>query len=160
MIFTFGKQRIFAKTYRSYICVMFVYVQNCERVARALTELQTCWCYDTKQWLRCLCWDWCGECVYKTWHWKSIYRYPNVCASKEQRMSPIHVMNAFYLATLSNKKKHEEKNENYPLNHKLFHNVVKSLRKPKQCRWGYLRMIKIERAKTQRHPGKNTLRTH
>ena len=29
-----------------------------------------------------------GECLYKkTWHWKSTSRYPNVCASKEQKMS-------------------------------------------------------------------------
>ena len=40
-----------------------------------------------KLWLPCPCGDWSGECVYKTWHWKSISRYPNVCASKEQKKS-------------------------------------------------------------------------
>ena len=33
----------------------------------------------------CPCADSSRECTYKTWHWKFISRYPNVCASKEQK---------------------------------------------------------------------------
>ena len=66
----------------------------CVRDAPAGTELWTC------QMLRVQtvtanvfslrvqnCADSSGECVYKTWHWKFISRYPNVCASKEQKTS-------------------------------------------------------------------------
>ena len=70
---------------------MFVYVQNCVRVACARTELRMCWWYENKT-----CGDSCSECLYKTWHWKSIFRYPNVLYKqgttntntiKEQKMS-------------------------------------------------------------------------
>ena len=33
----------------------------------------------------CRCVDSSSECVYKTWHWKLISRYPSVCASKVQK---------------------------------------------------------------------------
>ena len=40
----------------------------------------------------CPCADSSSECVYKTWHWKFIFRYPIVCASQEQKMSSTTVM--------------------------------------------------------------------
>ena len=33
------------------------------------------------------CADSSDECLFRTWHWKFISRYPHVCASKELRMS-------------------------------------------------------------------------
>ena len=72
------------------ICIIFVYAMplagtkipnvlnassencNCERVFVSSAKLQ----------LTRSCTDSSSECVYKTWHWKFISRYPNVCASK------------------------------------------------------------------------------
>ena len=45
-------------TYRT-VYVLPVLGPNCECVGTS-----------TKLWARCLCGDWCGECVHKTWHWK------------------------------------------------------------------------------------------
>ena len=85
MIFTFGNnvylQRLNGVTYAwclfTYrtVYVLLVLGSNCECVDGTSTKL----------WMRCLCGDRCGECVYKTWHWKFISRYLNVCAATNKK---------------------------------------------------------------------------
>ena len=61
------------------MCVMFVYVQNCVRVALARTELRMCWLYEYNTMNECLCGNWC---LYKTWNWKIHFLVPK-CLCKQ-----------------------------------------------------------------------------
>ena len=71
MIFTFESTYIYEDfngvTYAWCLCTYrTVYV--------SLVPGSNCECIDgtsTKLWMRCLCVDWCGECLCKTWHWNS-----------------------------------------------------------------------------------------
>ena len=73
--------------YKDFNAVTYAWCLCTYRTVNALLALgPNCECVDgtsTKLWLRRLC----GQCLHKTWDWKSISRYLNVCANMQQKTS-------------------------------------------------------------------------
>ena len=88
MILTFENNKHLTELHMRDVCIRIELRTRClcwDRTANMLmVRVQN---YESNR----LCGNRCGQFPHKTWHWKFISRHPNVCASKEQRMSSTNI---------------------------------------------------------------------